>query len=147
MSVESPHRILVLTDRTEPSPALLSMLRARADESPVAVRVLVPNPTRAEVRLLHPERHLAAEAAELALMFVQDVYEQATGSRVRTAVSLRHDPFEAVEEDLFGHDADEIVVAMSGGAQPARRFHHQLAQRLVRTRLPVTVVGPSPALA
>jgi hypothetical protein len=146
MSFDSPHRILVVTDRTEPPPALLSTLRARADEQPVSVRVLVPNPARAEVNLLHPERHRSAESAELALMTELDAYERAAGGPVRAVVSVRHDPFEAVEEDLFHHDADEIVVAMSREGELARRFHHDLPHRLAHVHLPVTSVDTAAAL-
>ena len=147
MSFESPRRILVVTDRTEPPPSLLSTLRARADEQPIAVRVLVPNPARAEVSLLHPERHRSAESAELALMTVLGTYERVAGGPVHTVVSVRHDPFEAVEEELFQHEADEIVVAMGREGELARRFHHDLPHRLAHVHLPVTVVDTAAALA
>jgi hypothetical protein len=50
-------RILVVTDHADPSGALLDAITHRAETGDVQFRIVVPNPARAELHLLHPERH------------------------------------------------------------------------------------------
>ena len=60
-------RILVVTDHADPSAALLEAIPHRAEAGDVQFRLVVPNPARAELHLLHPERHDKAHEAELVL--------------------------------------------------------------------------------
>src|SRR5437868_15298983 len=60
-------RVLVVTDHVEPTPTLLEALRLRGEQGEVQFRLIVLNPARAEVHLLHPERHDKAAEAEATL--------------------------------------------------------------------------------
>jgi hypothetical protein len=137
---DRPSRILIITDRTDISPELHQLIRDRAARGPVTVTFLVTNPARAEYHVLHPERHarIAQTQSELeqALAAVRaDVQVEMQGT-----VSIRHDPFEAVEEYLLESSADEVVVNASSN-ELSRRLHHDLPHRLEHLRVPVTVLN------
>ena len=89
-------RVLVVTDHPEPSGALIAAIRDRAERSPAQFRVLVPNPARAELHLLHPERHDQAVAAEAVLRTALPLVEEAAGDHVIGSVSVQHDPMDAI---------------------------------------------------
>ena len=94
----------------------------------------MPNPARAELHLLHPERHDKAEEAEQVLRAMLPDLEQAAGGRVIGSVSVRHDPMDAIEETLFTEPIDEIILdvhdrapgrpAAPGPAAPAGASRH-----------------------
>lgn len=138
------HRILVVTDHADATPALVEAMRARAAQGEVQFRLVVVNPARAEVHLLHPERHDKAAEAERLLHATHDALEAAVGSRVIGSVSVRHDPMDAVEETVFSEPVDEIVLAVPGH-HLAGRLHQDLAHRLEHLGIPVSVVAGTPA--
>jgi hypothetical protein len=132
-------RIVVLTDSPEPSQALLAVIRARAAQGPSEFHVLMPDPAASEVHLLHPERHLHAVAALDALLAAVPAYAAAAGGPVRAGVSIRHDPFEAVEELTLSEPVQEIIVAVADH-KISTRLHHDVAHRLAHLGRPVTSV-------
>ncbi|MCU1595457.1 MAG: hypothetical protein JWO12_2849, partial [Frankiales bacterium] len=123
-------------DRLELYPGVLDAVRTRAELTPATFRLLVTNPARAEFHLLHPERHAALENAKPALERLLDQLTMVAGGGVNGEVSIRHDSFQAVEEDLLVHPADELLVAVHEH-DLARRLHHDLPRRLERLHLPV----------
>ncbi len=133
-------RILVVTDQADPSGALLEEMRRRARAGDVQFRVVVPNPARAEVHLLHPERHEKAREAEVVLRRALPLLEHAAGGAVIGSVSVRHDPVDAVEEILFGEPVDEIMVAVAPHGLAAH-LPVDLARRWHHWGMPVTVVS------
>ncbi len=135
-------RILVVTDKATPTAELLTAITERAATGDTQFRVIVLNPARAEVHLLHPERHERAREAELALHAASPLLEQAAGTRVIGSVSIRHDPMDAIEETVFSEPVDEIILALPTHAWVAR-IHQDLEHRLGHLGLPVTTV-PSP---
>lgn len=144
METTRPARILVVTDQTAATPELLAAMSARAGQGPVRFRLLVPNPAHAEMHLLHPERHDLAEEAERVLLTALPAFQEVAGDHVIGSVSLRHDPYDAVEEVLLSEPIDEIIVSMAQKA-PGRWLHHDLSQRLTHLHRPVTTVGaPQP---
>ena len=132
-------RILVVTDHADATPALLDAIRHRADNGDVQFRVIVLNPARAELHLLHPERHDKAAEAEQALLKAMPELEQAAGGPVIGSVSVRHDPMDAVEETVFSEPIDEIMLSVPSHAL-ATRLHQDLPHRLHHLGLPVTTV-------
>ncbi|MBO9523448.1 MAG: hypothetical protein J7518_18110 [Nocardioidaceae bacterium] len=140
MPEDRPARVLVVTDHPDPSAALLAAIRDRADRSPARFRVVVPNPARAEVHLLHPERHDQAAAAERVLRRALPLIEEAAGDHVVGSVSVQHDPMDAIEHTLAAEPLDEIVLAVHEHALSVR-LHQDLARRLGHLGIPVTVVG------
>ena len=138
MLSSSGQRVLVVTDVTSPRPELLECLAGLPDAS--SVRVLVPNPARGEAPLLHPERHPRAEAADRMLQLALADYARVASGDVSGTVSIRHDAYEAVEEDLLEHRADRVVVCTHPDGPLDRLFHHGLVHRLEHLGLPVEQV-------
>ena len=140
---ERTTRILVVTDHAEPSAALLAAIRRRAAEGRVKFRVVVPNPARAEVHLLHPDRHEKAHEAEKVLRAGLPELEAAAGGKVIGSVSVLHDPMDAIEHTLLSEPIDEIMLAVAQHAL-ATRIHQDLPHRLSHLGIPVTVI-PEPS--
>jgi hypothetical protein len=134
--------VLIVTDHTEASPALLEAIRRRAAEGPTQFRVLIPNPAHAEAHLRHPERHEKAEQAERVLHDSLPAFAEAAGGRVIGSVSIRNDPYDAVEETLLDEPVDEFIVALAPHGL-GRTLHLDLPHRLTHFGLPVTTVAQS----
>jgi hypothetical protein len=131
-------RILVVTDKAEPDPGLVEFMSRRARSGQVQFRVVVPNPARSELHLLHPERHDKADEAEAVLHKALPELELAAGGRVIGSVSVRNDPMDAIEEVLFSEPIDEVIIAIAPHGFSAR-FHQDLPHRLKHFGIPVTV--------
>ena len=141
MSDERTHRILVVTDHAAPPPELAAAMRDHAATGEVQFRLVVLNPARAELHLLHPERHDKADEAERTLLDALPVLEAAAGGPVIGSVSVRHDPMDAIEEVVFSEPVHEIMLAVPGH-HLSTWLHQDLPHRLGHLNIPVTVVGP-----
>ena len=144
MLEERTLRILVVTDHAEPTPELREAIRHRAETGDVQFRLTVLNPARAEVHLLHPERHDKARQAEQVLIRALPDLEAAAGGPVIGSVSVRHDPMDAIEEVVYSEPVDEIMLAIPEH-HISSWLHQDLAHRLRHFGLPVIVVHPQPA--
>lgn len=136
---ERPARVLVITDHSEATPEVLEAVRKRAAQGPAVFKILVPNPARAEAHVRHLERHEKAEAAEQVLHDALPAFRDAAGAPVLGSVSIRHDPFDAIEETLQDEPIDEFIVALVPHGL-SRMLHQDLAHRLAHFGLPVTSV-------
>jgi hypothetical protein len=143
MSEARTHRILVVTDHLVPTAELTEAIRQRTRSDDVQFRLVVLNPARAEVHLLHPERHDRASEAERVLLEALPALAWATGARVIGSVSVRHDPMDTVEETLFSEPVDEIMLAVPVH-RLARRTHQELERRLAHFGIPISVVHDAP---
>ena len=139
MEQQRTTRILVVTDHADPSDALLEAITRRAETGDVQFRVVVPNPARAELHLLHPERHDKASEAEVVLRQALPLLERAASGPVIGTVSVRNDPMDAIEETIFSEPIDEIMLSVAPHGL-STRLHQDLAHRLAHFGLPVTVV-------
>src|SRR5207248_9652034 len=101
-------RVLVVSDKALPTPGVLDALRGRAARGSAKFKVLVPNPAPAEWHPTHPERHEKAAEAEHVLAGTLPLIEDAVGAPVEGAVSIRHDPMDAIEETLRSVDFQEV---------------------------------------
>src|SRR3954452_3612784 len=132
-------RVLVVTDRIAAAPDLIREIRGHAANGPLDVRVLVPNPAPAEWHPTHPERRAKAMDAEQVLRETLAALREAAGADVDGFVSTRHDPMDAIEEQLHDAPTDALVLAM-----PARHLegwlHADLPHRVRHLGLPVPVV-------
>jgi hypothetical protein len=129
----------VVTDHAHATDELLEVIRRRRDAGPTQFRVVVLNPARAEVHLLHPERHEKAAAAETTLHADLPALQDAAGGPVLASVSVRHDPMDAVEEVLFSEPIDEVVLDVPSHAWAAA-LHQDLPHRLDHHGVTVTTV-------
>jgi hypothetical protein len=132
-------RVLVVTAVAEPSASLTEAIRRRAEQSDAQFRLVVLNPARAELHLLHPERHDKATEAETALRAALPRLCEAADSPVIGSVSVRHDPMDAIEETIFSEPIDEILIDV-----PTHRLssfmHQDLEHRLSLFHIPVVRV-------
>ncbi|MGY2874447.1 hypothetical protein ACVW00_001637 [Marmoricola sp. URHA0025 HA25] len=135
-------RILVVTDHADPTTELVAAIQERAEAGDVQFRIIVLNPARAEIHLLHPERHDKAREAEQALLRALPTLEAAAGGPVLGSVSVRHDPMDAIEEVLFNEPIDEIILSVPAH-HLASRLHQDLEHRLQHFELPVRTVHAS----
>jgi uncharacterized membrane-anchored protein len=132
-------RVLVISDHTGATPELIDAINRVAADGPAQVRLVVPNPARAELHLRHPERHEKAEEAERVLKTAVPAIERATGTHVIGSVSIRHDPMDAVEETLHSEPVDHIIVSVAPHGT-ATWLHQDLPHRLKHFGLPITAV-------
>ena len=135
-----PARVLVVTDGDGATEAVLDAIRRRAARGPAQFRILVPNPAKAEFHLTHPERHDKAAEAEWALRADLPRFEQAAAGQVIGSVSIRHDPYHAVEELMLSEPVEEVIVSIAPH-RLNRRLHLDLPHRLRHFGLPITVLG------
>ncbi len=133
-------RILVVTDHADPSGALLDAITHRAATGDVQFRIVVPNPARSELHLLHPERHDKAREAEEVLRQAQPLLQRAAGGPVIGTVSVRSDPMDAIEETIFSEPIDEIILSVAPHGL-STWLHQDLPHRLLHHGIPVAVVG------
>ena len=140
---QTESRVLAVTDTAAPSDELLEAIRLRAAQSPTTFRVLVPNPARAELHLLHPERHDKAKQAVEVLRKALPVLSEAAGSLVHGSVSVLHDPMDAIEQSLHAEPASEILVSIHESSLRVR-LHQDLEHRLVHQPIPVVSVPTGP---
>jgi hypothetical protein len=139
MAPSSPARVLVVTDRTAATPALLDAVRARAQRGPAEFRVLVPNPAPAEWHPFHPERRDKVDEAERVLLRALPRIQDAADGAVRGRVSVRHDAMAAIEEMLLDEPFDEIILSVVPHGLE-RWLHVDLAHRIAHLGLPLTIV-------
>ena len=139
MTEPRARRVLVVSDHTSISEELIAEISRRATSEDVQFRLVVLNPARAEVHLLHPERHDKATEAERALLAMLPDLERAAGAHVIGSVSVRHDPMDAIEETVFAEPVDEILLALPEG-HLAIRLHQDLPHRLAHLDIPVSHV-------
>jgi hypothetical protein len=99
----------------------------------------VLNPARAELHLLHPERHDKAAEAEAVLYESLAQLDQIAHSPVIGSVSVRHDPMDAVEETLFSEPVDEILVDLPPH-HLSSLLHQDLVHRLAHFKIPVVAI-------
>ena len=139
MSNPHPTRILVLTDTYDAAPELVEAMARRAADDDVRFRLVVLNPARAEVHLLHPERHDRAREAEEVLRRTLPRLEEAVGHPIIGSVSVRHEPMDAIEETMNGEPVEEIMLHVRERVL-AKRLHQDLVHRLAHYAVAVQVV-------
>jgi hypothetical protein len=140
-----PTRILVLTDTTTAGPGLVEAMSNRSSTEDVVFRLVVLNPARAEIHLLHPERHDKAAQAEEVLRRTLPRLEAAIGGhRILGSVSVRHDPMDAIEETMASEPIEEVILHVREHAL-AKRLHQDLVHRLAHHGVTVQVVDHDPA--
>src|SRR6476619_3995343 len=139
MTESRTQRVLVVTDAAEPSKSLRDAIRHRAEAGDAQFRLVVLNPARAELHLLHPERHDRAAAAEVTLRSALPQLELAAHAPVIGSVSVRHDPMDAIEETLFAEPVDEILLDVPPH-HLSSWLHQDLEHRLAHFHIPVLTI-------
>jgi hypothetical protein len=120
--------VLIVAHRTAATPTLLDAAASRARREPCTFTLLVPMP------YWDPETNEAQATVELAIPLL----DRATGTDVRAVIGAT-DPFEAVQE-LFEQERFDEVIVSTLPHRVSRWLHLDLAHRIERLGVPVTVV-------
>ena len=121
-------RLLIVAHRTAATPKLLKAVAERAGRGSCSFTLLVPRP------YWDPETNEAQSTLELAIPLL----DEAAGSHVEGIIGAS-DPFEAVRQTLERESFDEVIVSTLP-ARVSRWLHLDLAHRIERLGVPVTVV-------
>ncbi|MCW3003342.1 MAG: hypothetical protein JWQ20_2640 [Conexibacter sp.] len=138
MASPSTPRVLVVAHKTAATPALLAAIRERAARGPAQFHLLVPNPSLGGWRpsqAEHPDVSEGEEVLALALPLIEEV----AGTPAHGSVSRRHDPMDAIEEELHDGDYDEIILSTLP-RRVSRWLHIDLPRRVAGLGLPLTTV-------
>jgi hypothetical protein len=139
-AIMSVSRVLLVCDTVDLTPASIAALRDRASRGPIAVHVLVANPSAAEWHPLHPNRHVKVDEAREALSRTLPAISKELDVPVTGSVANDHDPFDAIEHLIREHEADEVLVSTQ--THPlAHRLHLDLAHRVAHLHVPVSDVA------
>jgi uncharacterized membrane-anchored protein len=130
--------VLVVAHETAATPALIEIIRERANRSPARFHLLVPNLAEHAELTEHEREHRHADGERtlaLALPLIQD----AAGGAAEGSVSYRHDPMDAIEEALRNGNFHEIILSTLPHSV-SRWLHVDLPHRVSHLGLPLTTV-------
>jgi uncharacterized membrane-anchored protein len=136
--------VLVVAHEAAASPALLDAVRARASASDARFHLLIPNVSE-HAELTHADREDRDRGGTRKLAEALPLVRDAANGAATGAVSLRHDPMDAIEEALHDGSFHEIIVSTLPH-HLSHWLHVDLPSRLVHLGLPVTTVIAEPAL-
>lgn len=132
-------QVLVVAENTAVTPELADAIRARAQRGRVSFHLLLTNPA-AHAELTEHERARHHEDGERVLALTLPFVERLVGGPVSGAVSIRHDPMDAIEEALSEGEVHELILSVAPHGL-TRWLHIDLAHRVQRFGLPVTTVA------
>ncbi len=134
-----PHaepRVLVVTNKTDASPALLDAVRARAAVGPASFFMLVPNPDHLAFDRSTPDHPRGDEILTRALPSL----EGPAGGEVNGRVANSPNAYDDIVEELEGSDYDEIILET-----PPRHVSHwlhvDLPERIRQLGVPMQTVN------
>jgi uncharacterized membrane-anchored protein len=134
-TVDGRHRILVVANKTEATPALLSAVRERAAAGPTSFFMLVPNPDhlvfdRATADHPHGDQVLAK---------VLPVLEDPAGGEVNGRVANSPNAYDDIVEELNGGNYDEIILE-TPPSHVSHWLHVDLPERIKHLGVPLRTV-------
>jgi uncharacterized membrane-anchored protein len=135
-----PHaNVLVVANLTAAGSALLDALRTRAARGSASFHLLVPNPAEHAELTDHERRRRHEEGERVLAAAVPAISDALDGAAVEGSVSVRHDPYDAVEEILREGDFHEVIVSTLPRGR-SRWLHLNLPGRIEHLGVPVTTV-------
>ena len=129
--------VLIVANRTSASPTLLDAVSRRAAEGACTFTLLVPRSPHGLHRVVDPEDHGHAEAAE-AIEHARPLLSKAAGGPVLALIGS-HDPLAAVEDALNSGRYDEVIISTLP-RRLSRWLHVDLVRKVAGLGLPVTHV-------
>jgi uncharacterized membrane-anchored protein len=130
-------RVLVVTNKTEATMALVKAVRERAAAGPANFFMLVPNPDHLFDRTsrdVSEAEHLLAEALPL--------LEEAAGAEIEGGVATSPNAYDDIVQELNTRKYDEIILETMP-AHVSHWLHVDLPQRLAHLGYPLTTVTAS----
>ena len=135
----TPHaQVLVVAHKTAATPMLLDAIRERSARGAASFHLLVPSPAE-HAEITDSERHRRHEEGEHVLELALPLIERAAERPTEGSVSVRHDPFDAIEEIVHDGEFHEIIISTLP-RHVSRWLHADLPRRVEHLGLPVTTV-------
>jgi hypothetical protein len=128
MSSETPHRTLVVANRTAATPLLIEEVKRRARERPTSFALLVPDVASRK----HADWTLEVGTERLA---------RVAGGPVEGLVG-GHDPFESIQQVLQSSGFDDVIISTLPH-RTSEWLRRDLPRRVERLGVPVTVITPA----
>jgi hypothetical protein len=133
----APARVLVVANRTAATPALIAAVRERAQRSPAAFTLLIPNPAHGLHKVIDPEDQEQGEA-EGTLELAIPLLEQAAGGPVEGMIGVS-EPLAAIQDAINLHGFDELIISTLP-TRVSRWLKLDLPSKAAGLGLPVTTV-------
>ena len=127
MNTETPHRTLVVANRTAATPLLIEEVRRRAHERPTRFALLIPD--------VASRKH-----ADWTLELGTERLAHAAGGAVEGLVGDR-DPFDSIKHVLDDFAFDDVIISTLP-KRTSEWLRRDLPRRVERLGVPVTVITP-----
>jgi hypothetical protein len=137
MSEATPARVLVVANRTAATPGLIAAVRERAQRSPAAFTLLIPNPAHGLHKVVDPEDQEQSEA-EATLELALPLLEEAAGGHVEGMVGVS-EPLAAIQDAINLHGFDELIISTLP-TRVSRWLKLDLPSKAAGLGLPVTTI-------
>ena len=137
LGITAARRVLVVTNKTTATPALVEAVRERAAAGPATFFMLVPNPNHLFDRTsrdVSEGEHLLAEALPM--------LEQVAGAEIEGGVATSPNAYDDIVQELNTRRYDEIILETIP-AHVSHWLHVDLPQRLGHLGYPLTTVTAS----
>jgi hypothetical protein len=125
MDAETPHRTLVVANRTAATPLLIEEVRRRAHERPTAFALLIPD--------VASRKH-----ADWTLELGTELLARAARRPVEGLIGGR-DPFESIRDVLADAAFDDVIISTLP-RRTSEWLRRDLPHRVERLGVPVTVI-------
>lgn len=133
---EERGRVLVVTNKTAATDALVDAVRDRAAASPVSFFMLVPNPAH----LAFDRASHDTGAGAVLLAEALPALEQATESAIQGRVAASPNAFDDIVAELNSDDYSEVIIE-TPPSHMTHWLHIDLPERIQQFGYPVTVVS------
>jgi uncharacterized membrane-anchored protein len=133
---EEERRILVVTNKTAATPALIEAVRRRAVAGPARFFMLIPNPAHLPFDRVDSETHL--NEAELATAL--PLLEEPAGGKVDGRVANSPNAYDDIVDELNGRDYREIILE-TPPHHVSHWLHIDLPARVAQLGYPLTTVA------
>jgi hypothetical protein len=137
MESSTPARVLVVAHKTAATPALLDAVRERAQRSPAAFTLLVPNSAHGLHVVVDPEDQEQGEAQQV-LELAVPLLEDAAGGPVEGIVG-DPSPMNAIQDAINLRGFDEVIISTLP-ARVSKWLRLDLPSKVGGLGLPVTTV-------
>ena len=137
MESSAPARVLVVANRTAATPALIQVLRGRAERGPATFTLLVPSTAHGLHQLVDPEDQGTSEA-EQTIELALPLLEEAAGAPVEPMIGV-HEPLAAIQDAINLHGFDELIISTLP-KRVSKWLRLDLPHKAAGLGLPVTTV-------
>ncbi len=135
-SRDDESRVLVVTNKTAATPALIGAVRERSAAGPAKFFMLVPNPDHLAFDRNSEDTRLGERALAQALPML----EEPTGAEIEGRVAMSPNAYDDIVEELSTRDYDEIILETLP-SHVSHWLHVDLPNRVAHLGYPLTTVA------